>query len=110
MQSDRITTPVAVGIIKPWIILPKFMDLNDTQLLRYVFTHEYYHIRRFDALWKMIFVFALCIHWFNPMVWVMFILACRDIELTCDEMVIRHFGGRVNDKVRLENIIGRIVL
>ncbi len=93
MQSDRITTPVAVGIVKPRIVLPKSMNMDDTQLLRYVLAHEYYHIRRFDTLWKVILVFALCIHWFNPMVWVMFILANRDLELSCDEMVLRHFGA-----------------
>ena len=93
MQSDMITTPVAVGMMKPRIILPKSMNLDDKQLLRYVLTHEYYHIRRFDMLWKLLLAFALCIHWFNPMVWVMFILASRDLELTCDEMVIRYFGA-----------------
>lgn len=93
MQSDRITTPVAVGMVKPRIILPKSMNMDDKQLLRHVLTHEYYHIRRFDTLWKLILAFALCIHWFNPLVWVMFLLANRDLELTCDEMVLRHFGA-----------------
>ena len=93
MQSDRIKSPLAAGIIKPRIILPKSMDMNDTQLLNYVLTHEYYHIRRYDALWKLLSVIALCVHWFNPMVWVMFILVNRDLELTCDEMVIRRFGA-----------------
>jgi len=92
MQSDRITTPVAVGMVKPRIILPKSMNMEDKPLLQYVLTHEYYHIRRFDTLWKLLLVGAFCIHWFNPMVWVMFVLVNRDLELTCDEMVIRHFG------------------
>ena len=56
-------------------------------------THEFHHIKRFDALWKLLLVFAVCIHWFNPLVWVMFILANRDMELICDEMVINHFGA-----------------
>lgn|GEM_PF-2822160 len=92
MQSDRITTPVAVGMVKPRIILPKPMDIEDKSLLQYVLTHEYYHIKRFDTFWKLLLACALCIHWFNPMVWVMFVLVNRDLELTCDEMVIRHFG------------------
>lgn len=92
MQSDRITTPVAVGMVKPRIILPKSMNMDDKPLLQYVLTHEYYHIRRFDTLWKLLIACALCIHWFNPMVWVMLILVNRDLELTCDEMVIHHFG------------------
>jgi len=93
MQSDRITTPFAVRLLKPRIILPKTVNMDDKQLLNYVLTHEYYHIKRCDALWKLLFVFALCVHWFNPMVWVMFILLSRDLELTCDEMVIRRFGA-----------------
>lgn len=93
LQSDKITTPIAVGIIKPRIILPKMTDMDDLHLLRYIFTHEYYHIKRFDMLWKLMLIFVLCVNWFNPMVWVMFILANRDLELTCDEMVIRRFGA-----------------
>lgn len=93
LQSDRIRTPISTGIIKPRIILPKSMDMNDEQLLRYILTHEYYHIRRFDTVWKLLLVAGLCTHWFNPMVWVMFALANRDLELACDELVIRHFGS-----------------
>jgi beta-lactamase regulating signal transducer with metallopeptidase domain len=93
MCSDRIATPLAVGLIKPRIILPKSMNMNDRQLLSHVLLHEYYHIKRFDALWKILMVAALCVHWFNPLVWVMFILASRDLELTCDEMVLNHFGA-----------------
>ena len=92
MQSDKIKTPVAVGLIKPKIILPKCINMNDTQLLDHVLLHEYCHIKRFDALWKILMVVALCVHWFNPFVWIMFILANRDLELTCDEMVLHHFG------------------
>jgi beta-lactamase regulating signal transducer with metallopeptidase domain len=94
MQSDRIISPLAVGIFKPRIILPKSMNMSDKQLLDYVLSHEYNHIKRYDALWKILLLLALCVHWFNPMVWVMFILASRDLELTCDEMVIRRFGTK----------------
>ena len=93
MQSDRIISPLAVGILKPRIILPKSMDMSNKQLLDYVLAHEYYHIKRYDAFWKMLLILALCVHWFNPIVWVMFVLASRDLELTCDEMVIRRFGA-----------------
>ena len=92
MLSDRITSPIAAGVIRPRIILPQNIDLNNTQLLSHVLTHEYYHIKRGDALLKMFLVFALCVHWFNPLVWIMFVLANRDLELTCDEAVVRHFG------------------
>lgn len=93
MQSDKVTSPIAVGVITPRIILPKAMDYGDNQLMPYILLHEYYHIRRFDMLWKLILVFALCIHWFNPLVWLMLILVNRDLEVTCDEMVISHFGS-----------------
>lgn len=93
-QSDRMTTPITFGILRPRIILPKRMNLEDKQLLAHVLTHEYYHIRRFDGLWKLLCVLALCLHWFNPMVWAMFFLLNRDLELTCDELVIRHLGAK----------------
>lgn len=93
MQTDRITTPIAAGIMRPRIILPKTMDLSDNNLLQYVLTHEYFHIRRFDVVWKLIMIAALCLHWYNPLVWVMFILADRDLEITCDELVVRQFGA-----------------
>ena len=95
LQSDRLSTPIAIGYFKPRILLPKSMDMNDEQLLSYVLSHEYYHIRRLDAFWKLLVVFALCIHWFNPLVWVMGMLVNRDLEITCDEMVLRHFGMHI---------------
>ena len=94
MQSDRIKSPLAVGIIRPRIILPKSIELSDKQTLNCVLTHEHYHIRRFDALWKQLMLIALCVHWFNPLVWVMFVLASRDLELTCDEVVINRYGEK----------------
>ena len=92
MQSDRVTAPLAVGILRPRIILPLSMSLENTRLLRHVLLHEYYHIKRFDALWKILMIVALCIHWFNPLVWLVPVLANRDLELSCDELVLRRFG------------------
>jgi len=92
MQSDRVAGPLAAGLVRARIILPLGMDMSNTQLLRHVLTHEYYHIRRFDALWKVLMVCALCIHWWNPAVWLMFVLANRDLELTCDELTLRRLG------------------
>ena len=92
-QSDRITTPLAAGMIHPRIILPKTLNTSDTNLMQYVLTHEYIHIRRFDMLWKLLALSAVCIHWFNPLVWVMLILLNRDLEITCDEMVLSHIGA-----------------
>ena len=98
LQSDRITTPVAVGIIRPRIILPKAMSLSDRRAVGYVLTHEYCHIRRLDMLWKLLMLCAVCVHWFNPFVWGMLILLGRDLEISCDEMVLRHYGADKNER------------
>src|SRR5690625_4236371 len=93
-QSDKILSPLMYGIWKPVILLPKRMDYADEKRLRFVLTHELIHIKRFDTLAKWLLVFTLCIHWFNPFVWFMYILANRDIELSCDEAVLRTFGDK----------------
>ena len=95
--SDRISTPLSYGIFKPVILIPQNLDLNDTGLLSYILTHEYVHIKRFDIITKMFLIMALCVHWFNPTVWVMFILFNRDIEISCDEAVIRTFGEKCKE-------------
>ena len=92
-QSDKIAAPLTYGVLRPVILLPKSAELSDTETLRYVLTHEMVHIRRLDTLRKLVLSAALCVHWFNPLVWVMSALADRDMELTCDESVIRLFGA-----------------
>ncbi len=91
-QSDRIGAPLTYGIFCPVILLPKHTDLNDRQSVTFILEHECAHIRRFDALWKILLTAAVCVHWFNPLVWLMLSLANRDIELACDEAVVRHCG------------------
>lgn len=91
-QSGRIRTPLTYGVFRPVILMPKTTDWDDLDTLKYVLTHEYVHIRRFDAVSKAVLVVILCIHWFNPAVWIMYVLANRDIELSCDEAVVRRFG------------------
>ena len=93
-SSDLISSPLTYGILHPVILLPKKLDRNDQVALKYVLTHEYVHIRRFDAITKILFAAVLCIHWFNPFVWVMYVLANRDIELSCDAWVIRMMGEK----------------
>ena len=93
-SSDLISSPLTYGILHPVILLPKKLDRNDQAALQYVLTHEYVHIRRFDAITKILFAAVLCIHWFNPLVWVMYVLANRDIELSCDAWVIRMMGEK----------------
>ena len=93
VRSDKVSSPASIGILRPRIIFPQVMDLDNEQLVRYILVHEYIHIRRFDTLWKLLALCAVCVHWFNPLVWVMLVLLNRDLELSCDEMVLRHFGG-----------------
>ncbi|MDE7478957.1 MAG: M56 family metallopeptidase, partial [Lachnospiraceae bacterium] len=91
-QSDRITTPLTYGIFHPVILMPKTTDWENTEQMQYVLMHEYVHICRYDALTKLIVISALCIHWFNPIVWIMYVLFNRDVEISCDESVVRHMG------------------
>lgn len=93
-QSDVVDAPLTYGIVHPVILLPKGMDWSNETSLHYILTHEYIHICRFDSLFKLMLVAALCIHWFNPLVWVLWVQANRDLELSCDEGVIHHFGGQ----------------
>ena len=91
-ESGSVTSPLTYGVLRPVILIPTGLDWEDTATLNYAFAHEYTHIRRFDALLRLLLMAALCVHWFNPLVWVMYILALRDIELSCDETVVRRFG------------------
>lgn len=97
-QSDMITSPLTYGISKPVILLPSNTDYSDEATLKYILYHEYTHIWRFDTLLKLILTAALCVHWFNPFVWLMYILANRDIELSCDESVVRNITTGANPK------------
>lgn len=92
-QSDRIGTPLTYGVLRPVILLPKQMHGADEQTLLYVLEHELVHVRRFDSLAKLFMTAAACVHWFNPLVWVMYVLFNRDVELACDEAVLRRLGG-----------------
>ena len=91
-QTETIAAPLSYGVIRPVILMPKNTEWKNIYQLRYVLEHEYVHIRRLDMLTKLIMIAAVCIHWFNPRVWVMYILFNRDLELSCDETVVRRFG------------------
>ena len=94
-QSELVSAPLTFGIFRPVILMPKTTDWNDEKTLQYVLAHEFVHIRRFDTITKLILLIALCVHWFNPFVWVMYVLANRDIELSCDETVLHLFGENI---------------
>lgn len=98
-RSDRIKTPMTYGILRPVILLPQKADWADLPGL--ALEHELMHIRRLDALRKGLLLLAACIHWFNPLAWCMLLLAGRDMELCCDEAVVRRLGlGRRGEYAR----------
>ena len=86
---DEIDTPFILGVFKPIIYLPSGLDDETT---RNVLAHEKAHIKRLDYLRKQFGFLILAVHWFNPLVWVSYALFCKDIELACDERVIRHMS------------------
>lgn len=100
-QSDRIKAPLTYGVFHPVILLPKETDWTDEIKLRYILIHEFTHIRRYDTLAKLVLTAAVGVHWFNPFVWVMYALANRDIELSCDETVVRTFGETIKSAYAL---------
>ena len=87
--SDKIDTPFILGVISPKIYLPYETGETDKE---YILAHEKAHLHRLDYLWKPIGFIILCLHWFNPLVWVAFRLFCKDIELACDERVVRDYS------------------
>jgi beta-lactamase regulating signal transducer with metallopeptidase domain len=95
---DTITSPITYGLFKPVILLPTTLDFSDKNQIECILYHEFIHIKRFDVLWKLAFLAALSLHWFNPLVWIAFILMNRDIELSCDEGVIKNIGSESKSK------------
>lgn len=89
-QSENVSSPFVLGIINPRIYLPFNMNGQD---LEHVVAHEQAHIHRKDHWWKPFGFLLLTIHWFNPLMWLAYVLLCRDIELACDEKVIKELGN-----------------
>ena len=89
-QSENVCSPFVLGIIRPKIYLPYHMDSRE---VGHVIAHEQTHIRRKDHWWKPLGFLLLTIHWFNPLMWLSYVLLCRDIELACDEKVIGKMGN-----------------
>ena len=87
-RSENVGSPFVFGVIKPRIYLPYKLDARN---LEYVIAHEQAHIRRLDHLWKPLGFLLLTVHWFNPLLWAAYILLCRDIELACDERVVKEY-------------------
>ncbi len=87
--SDYITYPFVMGLFRPKIYLPSTLSEREQE---YIILHEQHHIRRFDHIIKALSFAALCVHWFNPLVWLSFVLSGRDMEMSCDEAVIKKMG------------------
>lgn len=85
-QSEQVASPFVLGILRPKVYLPYHMDSREAQ---HVLAHEQAHLRRGDHFWKPLGFLLLTIHWFNPLIWLSYAMLCRDIELACDEKVIR---------------------
>lgn len=90
--ADDISSPFVIGMLHPEIYLPPGLGEEEQT---YIILHEQIHIRRFDHIIKALAYLALCIHWMNPLVWVAFTLLEKDMELSCDEAVIRKLGEHI---------------
>ena len=90
--ADHIDSPFVMGLIRPRIYLPSALQESERE---YILLHERHHIRRGDHVTRALAFLALCLHWFNPLVWAAFILSGRDMEMSCDEAVVRRLGGEI---------------
>lgn len=90
--ADHISAPFVIGVIRPKIYLPSTLREEEQD---YVLLHEQTHIRRLDHIFKMLAFLALTVHWFNPLVWVAFICCVKDMEMSCDERVLKKMGGDI---------------
>lgn len=91
-MTDEAISPFVMGILNPRIYLPEGLGEKEQE---YIILHEKFHIRRFDHVVKPVAFAALCIHWFNPLVWIAFVFFCKDMEMSCDEAVIKRMGETV---------------
>jgi beta-lactamase regulating signal transducer with metallopeptidase domain len=91
-ESRSLQTPFVLGVIRPKIYLP--VGLNEDER-DYILLHEQIHIRRKDHIIKMLAFFVLCIHWFNPLVWVAYLIMSIDMELSCDESVLKEMNEEI---------------
>ena len=92
MTNDHIASPLVKGVWTPRIYLPAGMDFANTTVLGHIILHEVMHIRRKDNLFKVVLLVALCLHWYNPLVWLMAKMLCADLETACDAAVLHQSG------------------
>lgn len=89
-ESAFLSSPIVIGVLRPRIVIPKNIP---KETLEYALLHEACHIKRFDNLWRLIFIFAACIHWFNPFAWLLLHMSAQDMEYSCDEKVLKSMEG-----------------
>lgn len=100
--SDRIVMPMVLGFWRPRIYLPSmFLKEESREERKLVLAHEYCHVKRKDHLMKFAAFAALAVHWFNSLVWLAFVLLCRDLEMACDERVMRELGEETKKQYSL---------
>ena len=97
-EAAKLKTPFVIGLFKPKIYLPPGLFGDER---RYIILHEQTHIRRYDHIVKMLAFLVLCLHWFNPLVWVAFLLMGADMEMSCDERVIKELGREIKNDYSL---------
>ncbi len=97
-KTPFIDSPIAIGIVRPQIYIPTDISTDE---LEYLIEHERVHIKRGDLIFKMFAVIAVALHWFNPLVWVAFALFCRDMEMSCDEVVLERLGDGIRKQYSL---------
>ncbi len=90
--ADHIASPFVMGLLRPEIYLPSTLTEQEQT---YIIQHEQHHIRRFDPIIKILAFASLCVHWFNPLMWLAFVLSCKDMEMSCDEAVMKAMDGDI---------------
>lgn len=91
--NEYVKTPLTYGVFHPTILLPIDLNIKDEEALHYILAHESTHIHHRDAIKKIVLAIVVSIYWFNPFVWIMYFLATQDIELYCDEIVVKKFSS-----------------
>lgn len=90
--AEQISTPFVLGLLRPRIYLPADLQEGERD---YILLHERLHIRRGDHVTRLLAYGALCLHWFNPLVWLAYLLSGRDMEMACDEAVVKKLGAAI---------------
>ncbi|MBO7451443.1 MAG: hypothetical protein J6U54_13850 [Clostridiales bacterium] len=92
IESDKVDTPFVTGFFRPKIVLPTFVDPRERD---YLIMHEKIHMKNMDNLTRALGLVIVCIHWFNPLVWIAFSMLCNDLEMRVDEEVIDRIGNDI---------------